>query len=50
MAAKLNTKDHRQRKNPKSAEAYQKEREKRNQARPKQVWDGDKWVRTTVEN
>ena len=38
MATRKNAKDHRQKKNPRSAEAYQAEREKRNGSRGKQVW------------
>jgi len=40
MATRKNAKDHRQKKNPRSAEVYQAEREKRNRNRGKQVWVG----------
>jgi hypothetical protein len=43
------TVSNRDRKNPKSAEAFQKEREKRNRSRGKQIWDGAKWVHITAE-
>jgi hypothetical protein len=44
------TVSNRDRKNPKSAEAFQREREKQNRSQGKQVWDGAKWVRITAEN
>jgi hypothetical protein len=50
------TVSHRDRKNPRSADAFQKEREKQNRARGKQVWvggsikEGGHWERTTAGN
>jgi hypothetical protein len=48
---KKNEKDHRAKKNTRSAEAYQKQREEQNRSRGKQVWvggsikDGGHWDR-----
>ena len=47
-----NEKDHRNKKNPRSAEAYQEERKEQNRSRGKQVWiggsikEGGHWDRT----
>jgi len=49
-----NAKDHRAKKNPKSAEAYKEERRQQNAARPFQFWiggsiaEGGHWKRTTA--
>ena len=48
--ARKNEKDHRSKKNPRSAEAYQEERRKRNEARGKQIRGGDKWVRISADS
>ena len=44
---KQETKEHRQRKNPRSAEAFAKARKARNATRPKQVWSitEQAWIR-----
>lgn len=53
---KKSDKGHRNKKNPRSQEAYQKEREQRNRSRGKQVWvgglirDGGHWTRISVDS
>jgi hypothetical protein len=43
-----NAKDHRSKKNPKSAEGYKEERREQNSQRAKQIWvEGKGWARWT---
>lgn len=50
-----NEKDHRNKKNPRSAEAYQEERKEQNRSRGKQVWigglilEGGHWDRISAD-
>jgi hypothetical protein len=50
MSRKVNTKDHRSKKNPKEAEFQQKRREEQNRSRGKQIWTDAGWSRTSVDN
>lgn len=43
--SKANQKDHTSRKNPHMAEQFAAKRKAKNAERPKQVWDGEGWVR-----
>lgn len=45
LGTKQATKEHRNKKNPRAAEAFAERRRTQNAARPKQVWDGQGWVR-----
>ena len=45
LGTKAATKEHRQKKNPQSAESFAAKRHAKNAERPKQIWDGKGWVR-----